>query len=78
MFRENAKEAELDGFPLPEQKTLFYGMSLLFYVADYFSFALDPRENGIGHADGTLYNASELLDQMRQVNSFSWEYYRLQ
>ena len=78
MFGEKAKEAELDRFPLPEQKTLFYGMSLLFYVADYFSFALDPRENRIGNADGTLYNASELLDQMKQVNSFSWEYYRSQ
>lgn len=72
MFREKAKEAELDRFQLPGQKTLFYGMSLLFYVADYFSFALDPRENGVGHADGTLYNASELFDQMKQVNSFSW------
>ena len=72
MFREKAKKAELDRFQLPGQKTLFYGMSLLFYVADYFSFALDPRENGVGHADGTLYNASELFDQMKQVNSFSW------
>lgn len=73
MFREKAEEAELDLFKLPEQMTLFYGMSLLFYVADYFSFALDPREQGIGQADGTILNATELLNQMKQVNTFSWE-----
>ena len=73
VFGEKAKEAELERFQLPAQRTLFYGMSLLFYVADYFSFASEPREDGIDRADGMLYNATELLDQMRQVNSLSWE-----
>ena len=73
VFLNISRSSGFSQLEVPQTSKLFYGMSLLFYVADYFSFVESRVMDGIGSANGKLYNATELLLQMRSANVLTWK-----
>lgn len=59
---------------LPREKQ-FYGMSLLFYVADYLAF-VEKEVNGAGSgsAENTRFDSSVFGRQLQVVNALSWKW----
>jgi len=58
---------------LPTDKQ-FYGMSLLFYVADYLAFFEHKvNESGSGSAENSRFDSSVFDRQLEIVNAMTWK-----
>lgn len=51
-----------------QQNATFYGMSLFYYLADFFMFIEDK-----GSADGTFYNQQEFHSSLQKFAMLDWE-----
>ena len=59
---------------LPTDKQ-FYGMSLLFYVADYLAFVEHKvNESGSGSAENSRFDSSVFDRQLENVNALAWKW----
>ena len=73
MLEEVSAYRAYRSLPLPADSQ-FYGMSLLFYVADYLAFVENKvNGSGSGSAENTRFDSSVFARQLEIVNALTWK-----
>ena len=73
MLEEVPAFSQYCSLQLPTERR-FYGMSLLFYVADYLAF-VEKEVNGVGSgsAENVRFDITILNRQLQVVHALSWK-----
>ena len=73
MMEELPEYREYRSLQFPAERR-FYGMSLLFYVADYLAFVeKEVKGSGSGSAENTRFDSAVFDRQLQMVSELTWK-----